>query len=331
MALIGAYSCSNRQETVIEPLKVNSYDEVELVEFCDTVWKLSDLFGYQIPLGEISKIRINSDAIYLIEHNLFSSATLKKIDLKNKTITKIGQVGKGPEEYIDCFDFSVLPNGVIAIFDNTSNKLNYYNSEGKFIRTFSIPFYMVQFEFIDTSSFIALCYEPHEGRIMAYNYYTKQKTFSSDKMFNEDEDFEVPKVFTKLNDTIFYVIPGDNTVYSFCNSKAKPYISFDFNSHNLDEKFYKLTDFNERNHYFIKNELCIISQLHKTSNFFFINFLMGNQNNLLVIKGRKAIATIKSFKYEGESLDLPISIAGNLMIFYDDNTGDLVFGKLKNN
>lgn len=88
-------------------------------------------------LGRIDKAMIHLGRIYLMDKRLKS---LVVYDDNGYSITKVGQFGQGPKEYINISDFDVDDNGNVYILDGRLNKVLLYNSSFECVDERKLPF-----------------------------------------------------------------------------------------------------------------------------------------------------------------------------------------------
>ena len=141
------FYCSNiifGKEAIIGKIKENSNQMVlnisnlELVEM-----NYSDFFSEVefVPLettknsmiGEIFTVRMYADTLFVFDQNI--AKTLFLFTRDGKFIRKIGNLGKGPGEYIYPTDFNVnLKNRTVSFLARNSNKIIFHNFEGEHIK-----------------------------------------------------------------------------------------------------------------------------------------------------------------------------------------------------
>lgn len=126
-------SCVADTVKFIEDVSIDSgkkIDNINLETISDSIWSYSsDSF-----IGSVEKLVICDSGFYFFESSMVSSKPLKYCDLVNSKIFEIGRVGKGPNEYISCFDFDILPSQNILIYDRSALRFVEYLPNGDFVR-----------------------------------------------------------------------------------------------------------------------------------------------------------------------------------------------------
>ena len=107
----------------------------EVIECKDEFISLADSLNFHfIPLetteacliGSISDIRITNNRIYILEGK--KSEDLLVFDLNGRFITKVGEKGNGPENYVKISDFDIdTANNRIAISDKHRQRMLFFN------------------------------------------------------------------------------------------------------------------------------------------------------------------------------------------------------------
>lgn len=85
-------------------------------------------------IGRINKIMFDGNQFYILDKHI--RKTLLIFDNKGKFIKKVGDIGRGPGEYMAITDFIVNESG-IAVVDGAGHKLLYYDKDG--IYQYSVP------------------------------------------------------------------------------------------------------------------------------------------------------------------------------------------------
>lgn len=237
------FSCQNPKEIN----QITTFDLKVLPEL--TTVKLSDLGITDI---EYIPLETNAQSVFTFSDNVFGWPPPVEIVLgenfylifQNKTIlkfqedgsfdTRIGNVGRGPTEYIVAhdIDYNKVDKNIYLV-SGWEKKFNVYSEKGEFIRSFKMPLYaMVDFTFIDNR---ILCYcENHMGNIE--NSYTLLdtnglviKTFPNKFSFKNHDAFMVrsENLFYKFNHQLFKKEVYSDTIYVYENEHFKPHLVID--------------------------------------------------------------------------------------------------------
>ena len=83
-------------------------------------------------IGDIYKMLITNDRIIIADK--FSSKSVHLFDISGKHISKLSNLGNGPQEFLNITDVDITPSGLIAIKDNYKDILLYYNMDGEFVK-----------------------------------------------------------------------------------------------------------------------------------------------------------------------------------------------------
>ena len=94
-------------------------------------------------IGEINKIIYVGDKYYILDRR--QQKQIYVFDPDGKYLMSIGRRGRGPGEYIEPTDFYVTNNN-IAVFDQYAHKINYYDLNGEFINSRTMPYKVYEIE-----------------------------------------------------------------------------------------------------------------------------------------------------------------------------------------
>lgn len=322
-------SCKNEEVKVntIFPLQEKNHASYNLTQLCDSVIFASKYFNENALFPYPSKVILRNMEFFTLASLPISSTTVKHINLKNKKISSIGTIGKGPKEYGNCFDFDIAPNGQLAIYDRVKKRLLLHKPDFSIDKIIQIPFYVLQIAFVNNEELFALCDEHDNPRIIGFSIHTGERFFTK-YLFEEAQDFEVPKVFSQYNNKLLFLRPGSDTIYKYSNHIHSPFLHLNFENNSLDKKFLAINDFYERSAYFERNNLCIITHIFHDQNYHIIKYLIGTEMRCLLLKDGKVVLSTSTFTHSDKNIGLPIELHNGTIMFYDDN-GQYILGHLK--
>ena len=130
-------SCSKSKEASMSELETITidYENGPLVCFDSIV---SDIKFIKLEtkennmIGNIYKMLITNDRIIIADK--FNSKSVHLFDISGKHISKLSNLGNGPQEFLNITDIDITPSGLIAIKDNYKDILLYYNMDGEFVK-----------------------------------------------------------------------------------------------------------------------------------------------------------------------------------------------------
>ncbi|MDA3930398.1 MAG: 6-bladed beta-propeller [Prolixibacteraceae bacterium] len=127
--------------TIKIPEKFERTKQFLLDDIIDSIW--------YVPLETNKSSLIQYiDNVIPFEDNLFIldeySKVILKFDSNGKFITQIGENGKGPKEYISPTSFKII-NNQILVWDDRMSKVQYYDTDGNFVREQKLGFRMTNF------------------------------------------------------------------------------------------------------------------------------------------------------------------------------------------
>jgi len=280
---------SNPNDTNPETIRVKDIDlqgDIKAGDVYDQVQFIKLETTNKSLFGKIDRIILTKDNIFILDWLI--SKDIFVFNRSGKFITRFGQRGKGPGEFISPSDFYIDSiNKTIVVLDNGEYLHSYklINNTLEFVKTEKIPQEIGPFEVtkIDTNGNFAficgrtnpnLCITDNKFRNIKYHFPYYNRNFSALLLYSLVYSDKYVLYQRYLNDTIFKLI--DNLVI--------PHIVFDFeqpftlknllkmdNTNQLEnmDKMYKLGS------YFELNNMFIFSYSHLGKVF----YLFRNQNN----------------------------------------------------
>jgi hypothetical protein len=147
---------------------------------------------------------------------------------QGKFLNKIGNKGRGPEEYVDDKEVHLIRDTIFVV-SNFSNTIICYSLEGKFLKRYHLnlngdPASIVNLP--DNSYMVALSSTSKSGRLIKTN-----SSFQSISGFFKDLPVRYspyPLPLTKSNNRILYFYTVSDTIYDVSCGNPLPYIFIDF-------------------------------------------------------------------------------------------------------
>jgi hypothetical protein len=182
-------------------------------------------------IPRINKIIFSKN--YFLTH---SYANINMFRYDGSFVTKIGNEGRGPNEFTIAHDVDINPqNESIYLVDGWLKKFLVYNKNGKFIRTFKSP--LVGAVYFRITKDGILCYNQNNMANIKYSFNLIDTTGKIIKYFPNSypwQEVTKPAVgFT--NENIFYCFNGQlfkkeiycDTVFVFTNKNFEPHLIID--------------------------------------------------------------------------------------------------------
>ena len=115
--------------------------------------KYVNLYSADIELNfkEISKIKIHNNHFFIMDSYM---TNLLVYDFSGNAITKIGNRGNGPNDYVNITDFDIDNEGNIYVIDGTLDKLFVYDRAFKFMLKKDLPFSVDIIKVLENGNFL---------------------------------------------------------------------------------------------------------------------------------------------------------------------------------
>ncbi len=237
-------SCSPKSST--EPDKITASDTVKTVyeidprNFGEEEIKLSDIgdnieyipLSNKIRIGQLAVFKMTSNAIYIVSAGTGAdnSSVLIKYDEQGKNPLQIGQVGRGPREYVSARIFTVDEKKGKIYIKGRNRTILVFESNGEYFRQFKYPDELENIMYMETIGNDYLFFGQNSlGAGMEYNWiiadsmgnvvsYKKNSVVPFETsigawggIFKYNEQINY---FVEYNDTIFRIDPDfSNAVF----------------------------------------------------------------------------------------------------------------------
>lgn len=208
------------------------------IEFDDGIYNASKCFDVKhIPLdnsskesliGEVSKVLITDDRIFVLDRNVSQSVFI--FDINGMFIKKISSLGKGVGEYIRLHDFEIDEyKDDLYLLDGEQKKILLYSLNGKFKSELQIDEF--SYAICKTSEYFIT------ARIKSRLYFWDKKGRKKGEISNKDYtivDMKCERTFSENNDTSYVMFPLDNKIYRIENKTIIPQYCVDFGKYNIN-------------------------------------------------------------------------------------------------
>lgn len=177
----------------------------------------------------------------VIEHNdkifiLDRSSGLYVFDNNGKYLSKIGNLGNGPGEYIYIADFQINPFTENIEILEPLGKVKVYSIDGEYLYHYGERYQEVSYFYIIDEDLVLFS---HNSFSPALNLYSRKANSVITSFFTLDRDFLIFRPL--MTDAHYYVFNNElyihygymNEIYRFDNNELIPVLQLDFGEHNF--------------------------------------------------------------------------------------------------
>jgi len=222
----------NEQQIKMTPVSADNLQEIKIpTGISDSALPLDKIITNvkYIPLetsehclvGKIDQLFILKDRIIVVDK--MKAEGIYIFDKSGKFIRAIAAKGKGPGEFNTIRDVCVNENaGEILLFDDYSDKVNIYTTDGRFSSYKRVSYYFREFALLKDSTFISYCKEginEHISSIAKFNLIGSEnlqrivsKSFASSARYIKNK-IENSEVLVRTGETVLYSPTFSDTVY----------------------------------------------------------------------------------------------------------------------
>jgi len=141
---------------------LNNTSQIKLSEIADSISYIVLSKDKQILIGDINKIQITDNNIYLKSENL-----VMRFDLTGKFLNSFGSIGRGPKEYLPGSVFTTTRNGDrLVIHRSAMDSYMTFESNGNYVETIDFPVSRTMSDFRSLSDSVFLCTFYYIGSLM---------------------------------------------------------------------------------------------------------------------------------------------------------------------
>lgn len=226
-----------RNSTERITVDLDSNDKISNSEIFNTVRYIPLETNSESVIGEIKKIKVTEDYIFVSD---FTSASIIIFNRKGEYVNKLSKQGRGPDEYIDIYDFDTDKNNNIYV--GGVNKMMVYSFSGKLLRSWRLPSHCHSFSLVNEE--IVLNFGMKSNYKFENNYY---KGIITD-LYGNVLKYCMPlnKVFHEKLNSVTYAYDNiatvtgytllkqlDNTVYNYHYKEMQAIYEIDFGIDNF--------------------------------------------------------------------------------------------------
>lgn len=253
-ALIFGYGCINRHEITTEnSLKVKTVRVIaDSIQVIDTL-KLSDIVDSckfvqlqspkEHPIGFINKLLFWNNEIFALDQRI--AKKVYRFSSDGKFLQVIGNLGKGPGEYLRPDDVSIdFINQQLLIYSRQERKLLFFDLRtGSFLNELKLSFAASEIQPVNHEQFAVFNHDIHnlnnenaknDYNITFYNHDFSKITYRHSSFTSKTGEgksiYFTGRYFNNQDSTIYVNWRFNDTVYKVISNELRPALIFDFGS-----------------------------------------------------------------------------------------------------
>lgn len=312
----------------IIPIEISN-ESIDMSEIIDSV-KLTRLeTSEDCLIGHIDKIVFNGSYYYILDKNI--RKILLIFDNNGNFIKKVGDIGKGPGEYLAPTDF-IVNNSEIILIDGIGHKMIYYNILGEYQKSVNLK-YIVKEIFLtkdDNTFILRMGDNRHIKEIDGYELVMIDRDGKIlSKAINEGKNIPYSEGINGyyLNNKTTYHRPLSNVIHEIFDKNIRAKYLLDFKGEGLPSDFVEICDgsFSVFEEKFINEYLYLLGTYVETDKYLILR--ISNKNNpislfIYNLYNNKSISGTPIMLCGDESFDISglisCSIKGEIFV-YDNN------------
>ena len=186
-------------------------------------------------IGEIDKLEIVHDTLYILDDD---QDMIFLFDKTGKYITRIADIGRGPQEYLGIKDFHI-DDSIIYVAADQNQKIFCYNLQGDFLHSFPIEGYFIQ-NITTDSNYIYVYhnfFHPQNWNVAVYN----KKGCTLHKQYKyyppqQDNSCYWRCAWTSCNNKVYASFPYEYNIYQLFPDTCKIIATYDCGKKNMFPK-----------------------------------------------------------------------------------------------
>lgn len=207
--------------------------------------KFSDIFSkakfilldttFNAFFGSISSMKKVNDTLYIFDRA--QTKAVFKFGTDGKFIGKIGNIGKGPGEYLNPCDFDVnIQNGDVSILDWSSKNILTFDHNGDYKSSLRFKKKFTSFSKVNDLTYCAKSYSNNELDNIFYCLNKKGEILYSHFLASTYQETN-NKIIFRFGNPIYktakdlkYVLSNCDTIFSVGNNSISPFLTFNISS-----------------------------------------------------------------------------------------------------
>ena len=186
-------------------------------------------------IGEINKLEIVHDTLYILDDD---QDMIFLFDKTGKYITRIADIGRGPQEYLGIKDFHI-DDSIIYVAADQNQKIFCYNLQGDFLHSFPIEGYFIQ-NITTDSNYIYVYhnfFHPQNCNVAVYN----KKNYTLHKQYKYYPSQQHNSCYwrcawTSCNNKVYASFPYEYNIYQLFPDTCKIIATYDCGKKNMFPK-----------------------------------------------------------------------------------------------
>lgn len=189
-------------------------------------------------ISDITKLEFKDDKIFILDRD---GKKMFVFSNKGKYLYNIGELGNGPGEYVDIWDFTFV-NGLLYMYDGSTDKYNIYEKNGKFVSYLSnIPLHHAVLSFGNILYFIGNYLGSDLGDYNLYRYDINTKNITTYLPYNkkireESMMWGLKSQVARSKNKSLFTYPRDNILYEADSNGFYPKYKIVFTKYNIPDE-----------------------------------------------------------------------------------------------
>ena len=225
-------SCSEQQKNTDVPLNLTKLDTIDIrKEATVPMDSVIDNVSYvklqstgNILVGDVSKLWVTENRIIVADCS--QSQAVFVFDRQGKNLAVIHALGRGPQEYFAMNDVILTPDRKrIVVFDNGSQKLLYYDLNGRYLYKKRLGFWAGNLEYIDDENIVLVTYgtestdkglasyADHNDMVYIVDTTLQIKKSMFPNRFDSEKYHMVEPGLKKFGDKVYVTPASSDTIY----------------------------------------------------------------------------------------------------------------------
>ncbi|MCL1974368.1 MAG: 6-bladed beta-propeller [Bacteroidetes bacterium] len=233
-------SCAKDREAVVVQYTASTGVELLSTPLFDHV-EILTLDGKDAPLlGKVAKMVVKNDIYYIADpHN----NKIHLYDVTGTYLNSVGEIGRGPGEYINLSDMIIEENGDICVYSAQPGALYTYSPQGRFLGNIEYLFGTANFGRSNGFNYHYF----GNGSGMAYQLYiTDERNHVIDSCLTSYNVVNLDaNPFSPFGNTLNLSPSYGGEIYRLKDGKINIAYTFDFGTYNIPAAFYDCKDYGE--------------------------------------------------------------------------------------
>jgi len=264
-------SCANDKKAIVVQYRSSSGMELLTSALFDSIEVIA-FHGEGMPLfGTDVNVAVKNNRYYIADRQL---GKILLFDITGKYLNSVGEMGRGPNEYLALSDMIIEENGDISVYSCPEGVLRTFDSQGALLESVTFPHRSGHFNRVHGTYY----HYYGDGSGLPYQLYITNNLnqpidscLTSSMVLNMDD-----APFSIFDNVLLLCTYYDGEVYRFKDGKMDRAYSFDFGPYKVPIEYFQFGDMFEAFDYIVPKTIAVKHRFFENQKYAILHASVGN-------------------------------------------------------